>query len=323
MSRILTGIQSTETPHLGNLLGAILPAIELSKNSKNESFFFVADLHAHTQVKNSTILKDSILNTAITWLACGLDFEKNFFYRQSDISEVTQLMWILLCYFPYSRIKLAHSFKEKITHLKDINVGLLTYPILMAADILLYDANYVPVGKDQFQHLEFTRYIAQKFNHQHGKTFVIPKAFIKKEIQIIPGTDGKKMSKSRNNIINIFLPEKELLKQIYSIKTNSKLLEEPKNPSSDNIFQLFELLTQANQIQKFRTKYLEGNFGYKDAKQELFEVVLEKFKIERIQFNYYQNHPKLVEKILKLGAEKTRKIAQKKIKKIRSILGYK
>lgn len=323
MVRILTGIQSTGIAHLGNLLGAIIPAIKFSENSNTESFFFIADLHALTQIKNTKVLKKNTLNIAITWISCGLDFEKNFFYRQSDITEITELMWILLCYFPYSRLELAHSFKDKANRFHDINGGLFTYPMLMAADILLYDANYVPVGKDQMQHLEFARNVARKFNDQHGEIFVLPEASVEKKTQLIIGTDGEKMSKSRNNLINIFLPEKQLYKQIFSIQTDSKSLEEVKNPISDNVFKLFELLTEPCQIDQLRKKYLAGNFGYKDAKQELFELILQKFKFERRQFDYYQNHSKKVEQILLLGAKKTRKIAQKKIKQIRSVLGYK
>lgn len=322
MSRILTGIQSTGIPHLGNLLSVIFPSINLSKEKVNECFYFIADLHSLTQIKDVNKLKKNTFDTAVTWISCGLDFENNFLYRQSDVSEVTELMWILLCYFSYSRLKLAHSFKDKIVHNNDINLGLFTYPILMAADILLYDTEYVPIGKDQLQHLEFTRDIAKRFNQQHGKIFIYPKALIQKNVQLVTGTDGKKMSKSKNNFLNIFLPEKQLYKQIFSIQTDSKSVMEPKDPINDNIFKLFQLIGNSIQTQELYQSYLKG-IGYSDVKKQLFELILETFKIEREKFNYYQNHHEKVEKILKLGAIKTKKIAQKKMKQIRSILKYK
>lgn len=321
MSRILTGIQSTGTPHLGNLLSVIFPTIHLSHKSQNETFCFIADLHSLTQIKNINKLQKYAFDTAVTWISCGLNFENSFFYRQSDVTEVTELMWILLCYFSYSRLKLAHSFKDKSMQNCDINSGLFTYPILMAADILLYDSEYVPIGQDQLQHLEFTRDIVHRFNHQHGKIFVYPKAIIQKNVKFIPGTDGNKMSKSKNNFLNIFLPEKELYKQIFSIKTDSKSLKEPKDPNNDNLFKLFKFIGNSQQIDELYQNYLTG-IGYSDVKKQLFELILEKFKIERNKFNYYQNHYKKVENILKLGAIKTKKIAKNKLKQIRSILKY-
>lgn len=323
MIRSLTGLQSTGSPHLGNLFNSILPAIKLSKNLKYQSFLFIADLHTLTQIKNSKILRDNTLITASVCLSFDLDFEKIFFYRQSDVSEVTELMWILLCYFPYYRLKIAHAFKDKSNYIYDINSGLFVYPILMAADILLYDANIIPVGKDQIQHIEFARKIAKKINKEHGDIFVLPEPFIKKNTELILGVDGFKMSKSRNNLIDIFLPEKELKKQIFSIKTDSKLLEQPKNPDTDNIFNLFKIIEEPYRVEELKKKYLSGNFGYLDAKKELFNSILEKFKVQRKKFNYYKNHYDKVEKILKFGAEKTKKIAQEKLKKVRSILGYK
>ena len=236
MARILTGIQSTGTTHLGNLLGAIIPAIQLAKDNKNESFLFIADLHSLTQVKDPEILKENTYRTAAAWLSCGLDPSKTTFYRQSDIPEVTELMWHLLCFYPYKRLTLAHSFKDKSDRLDDVNGGLFTYPMLMAADILLYDAELVPVGKDQKQHIEMTRDVATKFNLQLGETFVIPEEETTEETKLIPGTDGHKMSKSRNNLIDIFLPEKKLRKQIMSIVSNSEALEDSKNPDNCTIF---------------------------------------------------------------------------------------
>ena len=242
MSRILTGIQATGTPHLGNLLGAIIPAIELSQQKENESFLFIANMHSLTQIKNAEELKQNTYEIAAAWLACGLDTEKTYFYRQSDIPETCELAWYLECFFPFQRLQLAHSFKDKADRLQDVNAGLFTYPMLMAADILLYDAEVVPVGKDQLQHLEMARDVGSRFNHQMGEVFVLPQAELQKETKYVPGTDGNKMSKSRGNIINIFLPEKQLKKQIMSIETDSTPLEEPKDPNTCKVFAIFSLI---------------------------------------------------------------------------------
>ena len=218
MARILTGVQSTGTPHLGNLLGAILPAIEMANDPDNDSFLFIADMHSLTQIKNAEELRGNTYSTAAAWLACGLNIENTVFYRQSDIPKVTELAWYLSCFFPYQRLTLAHSFKDKADRLEDVNAGLFTYPMLMAADILLYDANIVPVGKDQLQHLEMTRDVASRIHAKVGETFVLPEAQVQQDTMLIPGTDGAKMSKSKDNIINIFLPEKQLKKQVMSIQ---------------------------------------------------------------------------------------------------------
>ena len=271
MARILTGVQSTGTPHLGNILGAIIPAIELSKKH-SDSFLFIADLHSLTQIKNSTELKQNTYSTAATWLSFGLNPKKTVFYKQSDIPITTELAWILSSYFPYQRLTLAHSFKDKSNDLKNVNAALFTYPMLMAADILLYDANYVPVGKDQLQHLEITRDVANKFNNRYGETLVIPEALTNDETKYVIGTDGQKMSKSKNNIIDIFLSEKMLKKQIMSIETDSTPLESPKNAESCNVFKIYTLLGSPDQVKNLKTKYENGGFGYGHAKQELFEL---------------------------------------------------
>lgn len=321
MSRILTGIQATGTPHLGNLLGAIIPAIELSKQSENESFLFIANMHSLTQIKNAEELKRNTYEIAAAWLACGLDTEKTYFYRQSDIPEVCELSWYLSCFFPYQRLTLAHSFKDKADRLEDVNAGLFTYPVLMAADILLYDAEVVPVGKDQLQHLEMARDMGARFNHQMGETFVLPKAELQEDTKYVPGTDGNKMSKSRGNIINIFLPEKQLKKQVMGIETDSKSMEEPKDPATDNVFAIYELIATAEQTGELRRKYLAGNFGYGHAKTELLNLILERFKTEREQFDYYMNHLPELDAKLREGAEKTRQIAAETLKRVREILG--
>ena len=309
MSRILTGIQATGTPHLGNLLGAIIPAIELSKNPENESFLFIANMHSLTQIKNAEELKQNTYQIAAAWLACGLDTEKTYFYRQSDIPEVCELSWYLSCFFPYTRLQLAHSFKDKADRLEDVNAGLFTYPMLMAADILLYDAEIVPVGKDQLQHLEMARDVGARFNHQMGEVFVLPQAELQQDTKYVPGTDGQKMSKSRGNIINIFLPEKHLKKQVMGIETDSKTLEEPKDPETDKVFALYQLIATPEQTEVLREKYLAGNFGYGHAKTELLNLILERFKTEREKFDYYMNNLSELDAKLEEGAEKTRKIA--------------
>ena len=280
MSRILTGIQATGTPHLGNILGAIVPAIELSKKTENESFLFIANMHTLTQIKDAEVLKKNTYEIAAAWLAFGLDTEKTYFYRQSDIPETCELSWYLSCFFPYQRLTLAHSFKDKADRLGDVNVGLFTYPMLMAADILLYDAEVVPVGKDQLQHLEMARDVGARFNNQMGEVFVLPQAELQENTKYVPGTDGNKMSKSRGNIINIFLPEKELKKQVMSIETDSTPLEEPKNPDTCKVFTIYSLIATEDKTQALREKYLAGNFGYGHAKSELLTLILETYAKE-------------------------------------------
>ena len=322
MSRILTGIQSTGTPHLGNILGAIIPAIQLSAEEKNESFLFIADLHSLTQIKNGELLKENTYATAATWLSFGLNTNKTVFYRQSDVPEVTELMWYLLCMYPYQRLTLAHSFKDKADRLEDVNGGLFSYPILMAADILLYDAQIVPVGKDQKQHIEMARDVANRFNLQYGDTFVLPEEKISETTKLIPGTDGEKMSKSRGNHIDIFLPEKELRKQIMSIVSDSTPLEAPKNPETCHTFALFSLLASKEQIAEMTQNYVNGNYGYGHAKQALFELILTKFENERKTFNELISDKRKIDEELKIGALKAREVAQKVLNRVRNKVGY-
>ncbi len=322
MARILTGIQSTGVPHLGNLLGAIIPAIEMANSENNDSFLFIADMHSITQIKNAAELRENTYGVAAAWLAMGLDTQKTVFYRQSDVPETSELSWYLSCYFPYQRLTLAHSFKDKADRLQDVNAGLFTYPMLMAADILLYDANFVPVGKDQLQHLEMTRDVASRFNHQMGETFVIPEAKIDDQTMYVPGTDGNKMSKSRENTINIFLPLKQLKKQIMSIETDSTPLEDPKNPETCKIFALYAILASAEQTEEIRQKYLAGNFGYGHAKTELLNLIVEKFGHAREKFDYYMNHKEELDHILLEGASKARKVSSEVLKKVRKNLGF-
>jgi tryptophanyl-tRNA synthetase len=322
MANILTGVQSTGTPHLGNLLGAIIPAIALSKKPENQSFLFIADLHSVTQIKDGATLLNNTYSTAAAWLACGLDVNKVIFYRQSDVPQTAELSWYLSCFFPYQRLTLAHSFKDKSDRLEDVNAGLFTYPMLMAADILLYDANFVPVGKDQMQHIEITRDVASRFNHQMGETFVIPEGTVQEETMYIPGTDGQKMSKSRGNIIDIFLDDKALRKQIMGIESDSTPLEDPKNPDTCNVFALYKLLASEAEINVMRQNYLGGNYGYGHAKQALFELICEKFKAEREKYNYYISNRAELDAILKTGAEKAGTIADSVLKRVRIKLGF-
>lgn len=322
MARVLTGIQSTGTPHLGNLLGAILPALEMAKDTQNDSFLFIADLHSLTQIKDGALLRRNTYEVPATWLAFGLDYERVTFYRQSDVAQTAELAWYLECFFPYQRLTLAHSFKDKADRLEDVNTGLFTYPMLMAADILLYDAEIVPVGKDQLQHLEFARDVAGRFNYQMGETFVLPKESIREDIMIIPGTDGEKMSKSRRNYINIFLSDKELKKQIMSIQTDSTPLEAPKDPDNCNVFALYKLLATEAQTAQMAANYRGGNYGFGHAKTALYELILEKFAQPREKFAYYMDHLSQVDEILREGAEKASQVAKQTLQRVREKLGY-
>ncbi len=322
MARILTGVQSTGTPHLGNLLGAIIPAIQMANDPSNESFLFIADMHTLTQIKDGSIIKQHTYSTAAAWLAFGLDINTTIFYRQSDIPEVTELAWYLSCFFPYQRLTLAHSFKDKADRLEDVNTGLFTYPMLMAADILLYDADVVPVGKDQSQHLEMTRDVANRINHQIGKVLVPPATKLQEHTMLVPGIDGEKMSKSRDNIINLFLDDKKLRKQIMKIQTDSTPLEAPKNPDTCNLFALYKLVANEDQTNEMRANYLGGNYGYGHAKQAFYELLVEKYAKERALYNHYMQNLNEIDEALMIGADKARKVAQEVLLRIRQVLGY-
>ncbi|MEI9921808.1 MAG: tryptophan--tRNA ligase [Bacteroidota bacterium] len=322
MARILTGIQSSGRPHLGNLLGAIIPAIELSKKPGNESFFFIADLHSMTTIKDAKTRVDNVRAVAAAWLAFGFDVDRNYLYRQSRIPEVCELTWYLNCMAPYPMLANAHSFKDKMDNLADVNAGVFVYPVLMTADIILYDGEYVPVGKDQKQHLEIARDITSAFNRQYGETFVVPEGQISEDIMTIPGIDGRKMSKSYNNIIDIFLPEKELKKQVMSIVTDSTPMEAPKDPSKDNVFSIYQVVATKEQSEELANKYRAGNFGYGHAKTELLNLLITKFSKEREVFNHYMNNPEELEKKLEVGESKVRVIAQKKLSEVRKKTGY-
>lgn len=323
MARILTGIQSSNIPHMGNILGAIRPAISLSKQGGNSSIYFIADLHSLTSIKDAAFRRESTHAVAATWLAFGFDTDTNILFRQSDVAEVCELSWYLSCFMPFQRLQLAHSFKDKAENLADVNGGLFTYPMLMAADILLYDTNIVPVGKDQQQHVEMTRYVAERVNHHYQKEiFVIPDFQIDEQVMTVPGTDGRKMSKSYGNFINIFLPEKELKKVVMGIVTDSKPLEAPKDPDTDNVFALYKLLARPEQTEELREKYLAGNFGYGHAKTALLELILDVFKNEREAYNRYMSDKGLLEAELKKGEDKARAIAMPVLERVREVMGF-
>lgn len=322
MARVLTGVQSTGVPHLGNILGAIMPAIEMANDPKNESFLFIADMHSLTQIKNGEELRNNTYAVAATWLAFGLNIDKTVFYRQSDVPQTTELSWYLSCFFPYQRLTLAHSFKDKADRLEDVNAGLFTYPMLMAADILLYDAEIVPVGKDQMQHLEITRDVASRFHAQLGETFVLPQGKVQEESKFIPGTDGTKMSKSKGNLINLFQTDKKLRKQIMGIQTDSTPMEDPKEPEGDNVFELYKILATTEQVEEMRANYKGGNYGYGHAKQALYEVIVAKFADAREKYEYYMNNLEEIDAALAIGAAKATEVANGVLSRVRAKVGY-
>lgn len=322
MARVLTGIQSSGRPHLGNLLGAIMPAIQLTEKEGQESLLFIADLHSFTTIKDPAIRKENTKSIAAAWLACGLDTSKSIFYRQSKIPEVCELTWFLNCVTPFPMLANAHSFKDKADRLADVNAGLFDYPVLMAADIIMYDAEIVPVGKDQRQHIEMTRDIAKAFNHQFGEVFVIPEAQIDDQVMTIPGTDGQKMSKSYGNIIDVFLPEKKLKKNVMSILTDSTPMEEPKNPDTCNVYNIFKTIASDEQKSEMRSNYEGGNYGYGHAKTALFELILNKFSEERKRFDQFMNNEQAIELHLQEGEEKARAIAHDVLGRVKNIIGF-
>lgn len=323
MPRILTGVQSTGTPHLGNLLGAIIPAIKMANAPGNESFLFIADMHSLTQIKDGAQLRQNTYSTAATWLAFGLDIEKTVFYRQSDIPQVTELAWYLSCFFPYQRLTLAHSFKDKADRLEDVNAGLFSYPMLMAADILLYDAEIVPVGKDQAQHIEMTRNVASRFHATtKSQVFILPEASHNEDTMYVPGTDGAKMSKSKGNSIDIFQTDKKLRKQIMGIQTASTPMEEPMETKDCNVFNLYKLLGTTEQLTVLKENYKRPDFGYGHAKQALFELIRDTFSEQRERYDHFIANPKEIENALYVGAQKAAEVANNTLARVRKVVGY-
>jgi tryptophanyl-tRNA synthetase len=323
MKRVLTGIQSSGNPHLGNILGAITPAINLSRFPKNECFFFIADLHSLTTIKDAEIRKKNIQSVAAAWLAFGFDTQKQVLYRQSHILEVCELTWYLSCFMPYSKLQLAHSFKDKSSKLDDINSGLFTYPVLMCADILAYDAEIIPVGKDQKQHIEYAKDIARRINHFYDdNVFVIPEIQLDEKVMTIPGVDGQKMSKSYNNCIDVFQDKKNLKKEVYGIVTDSKSLEDSKRPEDCNVFRIYSAFADKESSLAMADKYKAGGFGYGAAKKELFDLLWVKFERERDIYNRYMNKTNEIDEILVSGEEKARAVAKKVLERFRIKLGF-
>jgi len=324
MPRILTGIQSSGRQHLGNLLGAIKPALALSAAQPHQpSFFFIADLHSLTTVRSAEALKDNTLHTAAAWLACGLDTQKDVFYRQSRVPIVTELTWYLNCFAPFPMLANAHSFKDKSENLSNVNAGLFTYPVLMAADIVLYDATHVPVGKDQKQHLEITRDIASSLNHAVGHdVLVLPQAVIREDVMTVPGTDGRKMSKSYKNYIDVFLPEKELKKVVMGIVTDTTPLEAPKNPDTCTVFALYKLIASTEESETMRANYLAGGYGYGHAKMALYEKIMAYFADDRLRYNQLVANPQQVEELLQHGERRAQAIAEFTLDRVKKALGY-
>ena len=316
MSKFLTGIKSTGVPHLGNILSVITNSIELSKS--NDSFFFIADLHSLTTIKNLNERNKYVFSVASAWLAFGLDTNKTVFYRQSRVPQICELNWYLNCFTPYSTLSNSHAFKEKISKLHLVNTGLFTYPILMAADILIYNAELVTIGKDQLQHLEIAINLAKKINKTYGNIFTIPKS--KLYNNIITGTDGRKMSKNYKNTINIFLPDNLLMKQIMSIVTNSVSVKESKDPNKCNVFNIYKLLSTKYDSDIMYNNYVNGNYSYSKIKNKLFELIVSKFSKERKLFNEYMKDFSLIENKLKHGEELARNIAAKNLSKIKNTL---
>ncbi len=323
MTRYLTGIQSSGQPHLGNILGAIEPAIRFSQHVSGEFMYFIADFHSLTTIKDAEVRRQNTLSVAACWLAFGFDTDKHTLFCQSHRPEVTELTWYLGCFTPYPMLANAHSFKDKSDRLADVNAGLFYYPVLMAADILLYNINVVPIGKDQVQHLEIARDIASSINHIYQQDiFVLPEPSVDKNVMIIPGTDGQKMSKSYNNTIDIFQEEKPLRKTIMSIKTDSTPLEEPKDPDTCTVYKLFTLLADEGQTAEMRNNYLQGNYGYGTAKQSLYELITSKFQQERLLFHQLMANPKKLDDILKAGALKAKPIAEATLSRIKKATGF-
>ncbi len=317
--RILTGVQPSGTPHIGNYFGAIRSVVDLQ--GKGESYIFLADYHALTSAPKPEALRNNVFNLALDFLACGLDGEKSCFFRQSDVPQVTELMWILNNITTVGFLERAHSYKDKLNKGFVPNVGLFTYPVLMAADILLYQSNLVPVGKDQKQHLEITRDLAIRFNNEYGDIFTVPEGFIPETVAVVPGTDGQKMSKSYNNTIPIFAPEKALRKVIMSVVTDSTPMEEPKNPDNCNVIALYKLVATPEELEAMKENYRAGNYGYGHAKQALFEKLWSFFEPMRARRAELEQNPDYVWGILKSGAERASIEAEATLDKVRKAVG--
>ena len=318
--RILTGIQPSGKLHLGNYFGAMRNAFDLQK--KGEAFLLIANYHALTTVRDGKLLREMTTDVALDFLACGLDVEKTVFYRQSDVPEVQELAWMLSCLTPMGLLERCHSYKDKIAHGFDASHGLFAYPVLMAADILIMNADLVPVGKDQKQHLEVTRDLAQKFNNAYGEVFKLPEPFIPDNVATIPGTDGQKMSKSYNNPIQLFEDLKSIKKKIMGIVTDSKGLEEPKEPEGNSIYELYKLFATPEEAEEMASNFRAGGYGYGHAKKALFEIYERTFAPFRAKREELQKNLDYVEEILQKGAERARIQASSVMKRVREATGF-
>ena len=319
--RVLTGVQSSGTLHIGNYFGAMRPCIEAQKDENSDRFYFIANFHALTQLPEPALLRQRIWDVAVDFIACGIDPEKTVFFRQSDVPQVQELAWMLSCLTPMGLLERCHSYKDKLAHGQEANHGLFAYPVLMAADILLYDSTHVPVGKDQKQHLEVTRDIAIRFNNRYGEIFVVPEPIISEDVAVIPGIDGQKMSKSYGNAIEIFGEGKAIRSRFMKIVTDSTPMEAPKNPDTCNIFKLFKLMATPEEQEELRARYLAGGMGYGHAKQALYEKYIEYFAPMRERRKHLLENPKEVEDILQYGAERARKVAQATLTRARIAVG--
>ncbi|SLM28828.1 TrpS [Desulfamplus magnetovallimortis] len=327
----LTGITTTGTPHLGNYVGAIRPAIESSREEGKSSYYFLADYHAIIKCQDPARIRQSALEVAATWIAMGLDTNKAVFYRQTDIPEIPELTWILTCMTPKGLMNRAHAYKAAVAENleagkkeqdldKDITMGLFSYPVLMAADILMFNAKKVPVGRDQIQHIEMTRDIAGRFNNQYGELFVLPEAVVDEKTAVLSGLDGRKMSKSYNNTIPLFEPEKRLRKLIMKIKTNSQAPEEPKNPAECTLFAIYKAFATSQEVTAMEKHYQEG-IAWGTMKQELFEYLNQILKGPRKTYHKLLEAPGDLDVILKQGAEKARCYSVPFLEKIRKAIG--
>ncbi len=324
--KILTGITTTGTPHLGNYVGAIRPAIDSSREKEHDSFFFLADYHALIKSKDREGLRQSCLEIAATWIASGLDIDQTYFYRQSDIPEILELNWILSNFTAKGLMNRAHAYKaavndnEKADPDKGITMGLFSYPVLMAADILMFKATHVPVGQDQVQHIEMTRDIAQRFNHHYGDIFAIPEGVIDKESSVLPGLDGRKMSKSYGNIIPLFCNSKILRKYVMKIKTNSLEPGEPKSSEDCLLFDIYKSFASDSKISSMK-KDLENGISWGDAKNQLYELLDEHLSSHRLRYDELMSDPSYLDKVLQDGAERAREVANANLNEIKSAIG--
>ena len=318
--KILTAVQCTGKLHLGNCLSVLIPTVKLSRDKGNEIFVFLADLHSLTSMKDIEELNNNIYNSAAKWVAFGIDYNNSVFYRQSRINGICELTWILNCLAPYKMLANSHAFKDKSNNLKDVNVGLFDYPVLMASDILSFQPDYVVVGKDQKQHIEIARDLATSFNNSFGNIFKLPNDLILKNVGLVIGTDGRKMSKSYNNTIDLFDDEETLFKKIMSIKTDSKAPEDIKNPDECIIFNIYRNLANEDQIENLRKKYISGGLFYKEAKENLYNLIIDKFKEERYMFNQIKNDYSFFDKIFSTCEKRAQQIANETIWAVKKLL---